>query len=223
MIIIFYDANEEKLHICSPNDRPKVVSIHDPNVMDYVANDDILYVTDGHWFEKRQFSEYLQGNMQIHEETPEVDIVGNQGRWTGFLRENPPRGQEIVKDAGPKPQRWYIHATGPGVVRIEDITTPNYPEGLELHGQYDFIPIDTIGQDVFDESPFARVLLAKKRIDVVGQDYVDTHKHKKKSKVSPAERALQEILVPIGMKAEDVAANGGLGGDDVVIPIMVEG
>lgn len=216
MIIIFYDASQGKLHICSPQDKTKVVNLNDPDVMDYIPNDDILYVTNGHWLEKRQFADWLSGNMQLHDQPTQVARPEQQ--WT----QQPPTPLQ-----SPPPtqhsRRYYIHPAHNGTVRIEDIKTIREPEGIELNGKWDFRAIDDIGEDVLNESQFARILLAKGKIEVVDENYYQQHKHKFKTTKSPAEQQLDAILVPSGRRAADVAADGGMTGDNVAIPIYVNG
>ncbi len=220
MVIIFYDANDEKLYICAEGDRTKVVSINDPNIMDYVPNDDILYVQNGHFITKNQFSDWLTGDSELDMEQNTKDEVN---RFTGFMQTEftPPKaGQPQPKNST---KRWYIHPTANGTIVIEDIKTKT-GEALVLRGKWHFMPIDEIGEDVFDESNILKVLIGKGQLEVVGEDFVQANKHKGAKKKSPAEQALDAILVPAHIKAEAAASTGGLEhGGPGAIEIMVEG
>ena len=227
MIILFYDEGEGKLHICSPNDKTKIVDIDDPNVMDNIPNDDLLFVTNGEWFEKRQFREYLEGRMELENSEPPLTHHTGPSRFAGFMNDNRTAKVPVstqTKPSGPREKKWYIHPTSAGTVRIEDVQTKDEPQGVQMNGKWDFRDIEKLGgMDILEESNWIKVLLAKHKIEVVSDEYYEANKHKFKAKVSPTERALNDILVPVGMKAEDVADHGGLGGgEDVAIPIYVE-
>jgi hypothetical protein len=217
MTIIFYDANEEKLYICTPYDKTKIVNVNDPNIMDHIPNDDLLYVTNGHWMEKRQFFDWLQGEMEI-EDDPDVELDRGPSRVAGFLGNNQQQPAKSTK------KRYYIHPTANGTVRIEDIKTLHEPDGIELSGKWDFRAVDDIGQDVLDESTYVKILLGKNKIEIVDEEYYEQNKHKHKTSKSPAEQSLDAILVPSDRRAIDVAADGGLEEQgNVAIPIIVEG
>ncbi len=219
MVIIFYDATDDKVYICSEIDKTKVLNINDPNLLDYVPNDDILYVQSGHYITKKQFGDWLTGQMDLG-----GDLVYDYPSTSRFsperVGENRQAASPVPMNRGP--ERFYIHPTANGTILVEDIRTNKYPHGLRLDGKYHFIPIDDVGEDILDESPFFRTLLAKGKLEVVGQAYVNQHKHKAHRRVSPTEAALDRILVPADMRAEVAAEMGGVNDHNVAIPIYID-
>jgi len=238
MIIVLYDKNADCIYICQPNAKTVVVKVDDPKIMDLIPDDDILYITNGHYFTKQQFADYLSGKM-----TPQrgaLDSASEPSRYEGFLDDNLSQGspaqprqrqlQPNYKTMAPTSNRKYIHCTGNGHVLIEDIDTPKFPGGIALQGKWHFIPVDEIGADVLEDSKWFEILLKKGKVEIVDDAYVQQHSHKFKNKKSPAEAALDKILVPAGPPgtAENVAASGGIhnyGGsepDDIAVPIYID-
>ena len=172
MVIIFYDATDDKIYICSETEKTKVLNISDENLLDYVPNDDILYVQSGHYITKKQFGDWLNGQMEL-----EGDLVydyPSTSRFSPNQSGSPvPQQAQASQPLGPEQQRYYIHPTANGTILVEDIRTDKYPHGLHLNGKYHFIPIDDIGEDLLDESPFFRTLLAKGKLEVVDQAFVN--------------------------------------------------
>ncbi len=239
MIIVLYDKNADCIYICRPNEKTVVVKVNDPRIMDMIPEDDILYITNGHYFTKQQFADYLSGKM-----TPQRNaldsVISEPSRYEGFLDDNLSQGtpaqpkqrqlQPNYKTMAPSSNRKFIHCTGNGHVLVEDISTPKFPGGVALQGKWHFIAVDEIGEDELSNSKWFEILLKKGKVEVVDEAYVQQHAHKLKNKKSPAEAALDKILIPPGPPgtASNVAASGGLqymGGpevDDVAIPIYID-
>lgn len=213
MVIVFYDANEEKFYIASTTYGMKIVRSDDENLMDCIPNDDILYVTNGHYFTKQQFEDWLSGNMEVDE--PEQD-------------QNESLENKIEKTINKsKSEKRYIHPTANGTIRIEDIDAPKFPGGVELSGKWDFVAVDDIGVDKLAHSAHFRLFLKKGKLAIVDEEYVQKHQHKVTQKKSPAELALDRLLIKNDRPgtAEQVAVSGGAAAyasDDVAVPIMVE-
>lgn len=227
MVIIFYDAGEDKIYICTETDKTKVVSLNDPNIMDYIPNDDVLYVENAHFITKQQFGEWLSGDLEIGSSSDNEEV----SRFQGFLDPGPklqkaPFTQPGQPNASVSAQKkFFIHPKHNGTIIIGDISTPKYPKGIVMNGKWHFISIDEIGEDVLDESQNFKWAVAKGKIEVVDSEYVKQNMHKQKNKVSPSEAALNAILVPANMKAEAAAEQGGVHGTaGLDIPeIFVEG
>ncbi len=211
MVIIFFSAEDNKIWICTQHEKTHVLDVGDSDIMKYVPNDDILYVQSANFMTKKQFGEWLEGDM-VFDEGEEKE----PNRFTGLFEESP-------ESQGHRKQRLFIHPAHNGCIVISDLKTPTEPDGLVLNGKWDFRLIDDIGQDNLDESQFYQHMLAKGKIEVVDELYVKKNIHKKKKKISPAEQALNAILIPAHIKAE-VAADGGYqsGGGGGAIEIMVE-
>lgn len=217
MVIIFYDANAEKLYICTETDVTKVVGIDDPNIMDYIPNDDILYVQNAHFVTKSQFNDWLSGDMEF-EDTTERKVSRLTGMFDNYL--GPQDRREVVR---PHSDRLYIHPTANGSVRIEDIS--DFPDGIQLNGKYHFMPVDKIGEDNLANSRHFQLLRAKGKVEIVDENYVQANKHRSARKVSPAQAALDSILVPADIKAEAAASGAwhSKPSSDEPIEILVEG
>jgi hypothetical protein len=209
MIIVFYNANQEKVYICDTNNKTTVVDANDTRVFDNIPNDDILYVTNGHYFTKQQFLDWMAGEYKINDAT-------NTSKYAGIMNDSPVNANTGV----PQKPRKYIHATANGVVLIEDLNPP-----VMLEGKWDFIAVDTIGEENLENSAFFRTLLKRGKIAYVDEKYVVENQHKKKTKKSPTEAALDKILIKDSTPgaADKVASSGGMSnGDDVAIPIIIE-
>ena len=229
MTIIFYDANKEQVYICTENEKTKVIQIEDARLLDYIPNDDILYVEDAHFITKDQFGEWLRGDLELVKDIPENEV----SRFTGLLDDqNQPwhaqnqiqKMAEAPAHTSPGSQKFYLHPTSNGTVRIEDIQTSQCPEGIQLNGKWHFIAVDAIGEEALMDSSHFKVLLGKGKVEIVPESYVQANKHKQKSKVSPAQAALDAILVPADVKAE-AAASGGWAASpgDEAPEILIEG
>lgn len=242
MVIILYDQNADRIYICCPNEKTRVVSVDDPSLMDYIHSDDILYVTNGHYFTKQQFADYLSGKMAPAQGALD-SITTQDNRYEGFLDEDlkgqrGPQQQQLQQlqqpyqsqsQPGPVSNKQYIHPVKNGTVLIEDIQTPKFPAGVALNGRWHFIAVDEIGEAELANSKFFELLVKRGKVEIVDEAYVKQNAHKFKHKKSPAEAALDKILIPAGPPgtADAVAAAGGLsayGGesDDVAVPIYVD-
>ena len=78
------------------------------------------------------------------------------------------------------------------------------------------------GQDIFEESPVFKILLGKGKIELVNLKYIKENMHKKKKTVSATDEALNKILVPAHIKANDAVSNSYKNSNEA-IEIMVEG
>lgn len=201
MIILFYEAVEKELYICTSHEPTKKVKLDDPGLMDYIPNEDILYVTNGHYITKSQFEEWLSGKFVMQD--PQQESSDN---FQGNLENK---------------NKKYLHTTSNGTVLIEDIQTERFPEGIALHGKWDFVDVDEIGETNLQESAFFKILYKKKKVEIVDANYIRKHQHKIGDHRSPTERALDRILVPVGRRAEDVASEGGLTGDDITVTVDI--
>lgn len=228
MIIVFYDANSSKLHICSPTDKTRIVNKNDPDLMSYIQNDDILYVTNGHYFTKQQFSDWLTGKITVKSEVGDEALSSGPSRHMGLMEDGHIHSGQKQPQAAPTNKK-YIHPKHPGSVLIEDIQTDKFPEGcVALHGKWHFVDVDTIGgMETLQSSAFFRVLEKRGKVEIVGEEYVQQNIHKANVKVSPSEQALNKILVKDGTPgmADKVAEAGGLEniGGDIAVPILITG
>lgn len=187
MTIIFLHPQTKKLHICTETNMTKVVDLNDPHLLNYIPNDDILYVDNGHILQKSQFAAWLQGG---------IEPVQNPQPVTPTMQ------QPVLSN------KLYLHTTNPGYVCIDDITTEQFPEGIPITGKYHFIPIDQIGMDLLEESHKFRWLLAKNKIEIVNEEYVSKNKHKFK-KQSAGDAALDAITLKDDRRgAAESAASG---------------
>ena len=219
MIIVFYNANENKIYVSSTSEKTKVFDVNVPTWFNQVPNDDILYVTNGHFFTKQQFGEWIQSNDSCSDETDPLGQSTN--RFAGFL------GGGGSASPATKTGRKYIHATSNGTIILQDIVNQKYPEGVKLSGKWDFIAVDEIGEEELEDSANFKWAINKKKIEVVDEEYFQQNAHRKKTKVSPTEAALDKILIKDSTPgaALKVQADGGMstGGDDVAIPIYISG
>jgi hypothetical protein len=215
MVIIFYDAEKDQLYICAEHKKMEIISVHTDDLMSYIPNDDILYVENGRFITKLQFEQWLKGEANFADEHEP-----NQP--------NQPIGQSqdsIPYTSSQYAQSQFIHPMHHGAISIADITTPEYPDGVELIGKYDFVSIDELGgPDALEESTHYKTLLAKGKIEVVDYDYMKKHYGKKKY-VSAADAELDRITIKSDKRgsAEAVAADGGLPEDVRAVEILVEG
>jgi hypothetical protein len=196
--------------------------LNDPNLLDHIPNDDILYVSNAHFITKAQFGEWLRGDFEfeVAESDPGVS------RFTGMLaNEQPGNNPKLVSDksATPGQQKLYIHPTSNGTIRIEDIQTSQFPEGIQLNGKWHFLSVDAIGEDTLMDSSHFQVLLGKGKVEVVPESYVAANKHKLQKKKSPYQAALDAILVPADVKAAAAADGEWKGGGDIATEILIEG
>lgn len=203
MVLVYYDHAKEKVYICSEESEMKCVSATDSNLLDYIPNDSILYVQAAHIVSKQQFTDWMNGDLKLE------DIQVNQDDYN----------QPARKTVSSNVNRKYIHPRNNGGVTVESIRTEKYPEGLVMMSKWDFIPLDTIGgEEVLDSDVFLRMLLQRKKIEVVDHQYIldNAHQIKKSLQQTPSDRALDRIIVKDGRPgmASRIAETGGLGIDD---------
>lgn len=215
MVIIFYDSEKEQIFICTEREKMKSISINDPDILTHVPNDDILYVQNAHFITKKQFGEWLEGDGEIFEPS-------EPHRFTGFMEEpaDAPASDKMQEMASQYANSHFVHPSHNGAILIADLKTPKYPNGVELVGKYDFIPVEDLGGfDVLEESLHYKILLKQGKIEVVDYDYVKKHYGKKKA-VSAADAELEKILIKGDTHgtAESVAAAGGIGGESNTSP-----
>lgn len=200
MVIVFYIARENKICVCTQDKPMKLFAVDDPNLLSFIPNDDIYYVQNCSILTKKQLQKWLNGelNLETTESEKEIEEIG-------------------ISD------KKYIHPVNNFVIIIDSIRTPKYPNGLKLKDKYDFVALEDLGDNIEDNALF-KSLLRTRKIEIVDSDYVRKNMHKANRKLSPADAALNKILVPVGINAEDVAERGGMGGrddDDFVIPVKV--
>jgi len=216
MIIIFYDANEEEIYICSKRQATKIIPLNDPDILSHIPNEDILYVSNGHIVSKSQFGEWLAGKFDLSD------------RIAPSVAESASNRVSHIDDTNSG--KLYVHPTRNGAIFLPDIYTSKYPQGVSLVGKHCYIPIDDLGgMEALEESTHYKVLLAQGKIEVVTHDYVKKNATKVQ-KLSAKDQALEAITIPNDRRgsAERVAASGGLVGIDPIsssdpIPVFVEG
>ena len=118
-------------------------------------------------------------------------------------------------------ERLFIHPTHNGFIRIEDIKTYNFPNGLEMQNKWDFIPLDSIDINVLEKSRMYKMFLNKKKIEIVNEEYVKKNVHK--SHKSPIDAAIDAILVKNSTpgSALHAAEMGGIHSDNNAIEVFV--
>lgn len=210
MTIIFLSPFNNKIYVCPEGQTVKTFDRDDPALLDYVPNDSILYVKDGGVLNKAQFSDYLDGSFQIPNETPRQAT----DEFDSGFRFSPKSSQQLRMSPNEQfanAHRNYIHPKHNGTILITDISTKRFPDGVELNGKYDFLPIDEIGEAVLEESYQYKGLLAKGKIEIVNHEFYMRNRHKNKKK-SPTDMALDAILVKDQRRgaARAVANSGGV-------------
>lgn len=208
MVIIFYNANEDKIYICTESEKTKIVDYNDPDLMSYIPNDDILYVENGKYLTKKQFSEWLT-NPEIAQEDEEHTV----NRFTGMMKVGPKSKTNFTTTEETETRkvssRQFLHTTKPGSIRLNDIRTRKYPDGVEIQGKWNFVPIDDIGWEVLQDSKNFHWAINNKKIEIVDEQFVRNNMHRNRQ-VSAAEASLNAILVPAEIKAEAAADAGGI-------------
>ncbi len=209
MTIIFYKQDSNKIYLCTETEPMKKIDSNDKHIMDYIPNDDILYIENAHMVSKKQFGEWLKGDMKL--ETPQSGKM---------LSERP----VVINDSGitHTENSKFIHTRHNGTVLIEDIQTERFPEGIILQGKWDFKSVDEIGADTLEESRFYKILLKNRKIEVVDLKYVKENAHKRYRHQSQLDREYDRILIKNDRpgSADAVAARGGLSGEGAV-PIEI--
>ena len=121
MIIIFYDANKEEIYICSDKDKTKIVPVNDPDLLSYIPNDDILYIQNAHFVTKRQFGDWLSGELVL---TKEEEYEPH--RFTGFMNDEvihkPVTSDRMNQDAETRYRKsLFLHPKHHGSIIINDL------------------------------------------------------------------------------------------------------
>jgi hypothetical protein len=197
MVLIFYDAEEEVIRICTDNQKMKTIRVDDPELLSYIPNEDILYVSKAQYITKTQLEDWLNGTAM-----PEVNEPIRQGN------------SYIEPDVDYSNSQW-IHPAHNGYICIEDIKTSRFPNGLEMDGKYDFINVEILGGlGVLNKSAQFRGFLNQGKIKVADYEYVKKHQSKNTKFLSGKDRNLDRILVPANRSAVSVAENGGIRDDD---------
>ncbi len=217
MVIIFYDAQNEKIYICTEYDKMKSFEPNDPDLISYIPNDDILYVQNAHFITKQQFTEWIQGNNTLLDTVPEQNnAIQNSNSETAPAITQPPTYANSA----------WIHPAHHGAILLPDVKNSQFPEGVALNGKWDFLPVDALGGfEILEESMHYRSLLAKGKIEVVDYEYVKKNRSKNK-RVSAVDAALDSIIVKDATpgSAMNVAALGGLNpsSDSGAVEILIE-
>jgi len=229
MIIIFYDANNDEIYICSDKEPTKIVSIDDPDILSHIPNDDIIYVQNAHFITKKQFGDWLNGDLSLEPEKPAAHYPENLINNEYF--DEPGMTDIVDYSESPHKGSFFIHPKHNGTIIINDLKTEKFPNGVQMNGKWDFIPIDYLGgKEALESSAHFKGLRAKGKIEVVDYEYVKKNRDKKHP-TSRADAALDRIIVQDDRSgaAENVAANGGINGpnygsraDSDVISIFVE-
>lgn len=197
MVIIFNDSNLNRLFICTENDKTKIINPNDPNLLNYVPNDDILYVTDGHLINKAQLTKWITGLSS--KKSVSDNLVQNT----------------IENDYQQETNDKYIHPKMNGTIIISDLKTDKFPGGIKMEGKWDFINLKDIGgEEDFDESRIAKLLIKQGKIEKVDQSYYDSNKHKNKKHKSQHMQQLESILIPADMRAKEAVDRGLLYNND---------
>ncbi len=179
MTMVFFNSSENMYYIFSETGSKKV---NKDTLLKTVPEEDIFYVKDAYIFGKEQFIDFVSGNKKF--QTQEADDFDS-----GFRFNNQPQTEQA------DPNKLYIHTTRAGTVRIEDITSKDFPDGIQLNGKYHFIPVNLIGEHNLEESRQFKHLMAKGKIEIVSEEYVKKNRHKGNS-TSRRERELNSIIVP---------------------------
>jgi len=219
MVIIFYDSDKNVIYLCTERDKMKILPVDEPNLLSHIPNDDILYVQNAHFITKNQFNQWLEGEGSNDEEPH---------RFTGFLDEDSPtytpKVAEFIESHSQHAGGQWIHPCHNGAIHIADIKTEKYPNGVELIGKYDFVPVEALGGfETLEESMHFKHLLGKGKIEVVGYEYVKKNYGKKKTQ-SASDAALDRIIIKNDARgsAESIAAQGGIQGYSGAIEVFVE-
>ena len=223
MVIIFYDSDKEEVYIATDRDKMKIVPVDDPNLLSYIPNDDIMYVQNAHIITKKQFGDWMSGELEFEEEQEPHRYMGFMNDETDIAEPTVHKSKAYMQDKESANRKW-IHPKHHGSIVISDLKTPNYPDGLVLKGKWDFIPLDELGE-LAEESRQFKGLVAKGKIEVVTTEYVKKNIHKAKQ-VSLADAALDRIILKDQTpgSAENIASSGGLdySSQSDVIEIYVE-
>ncbi len=214
MTIIFYRKESNQIYVCTENEPMKKIDSNDQHLLDFIPNDDILYIENAHIISKSQFSEWLKGDLKLETQgNSQINRTSDDSKKVVIHNESTINYTKDTK---------FIHTCHNGTVLIEDIETNRFPEGVALRGKWDFLAIEEIGEEILENSRFYKILLKNKKIEVVDFNYVKENLHKKHQHQSALDKAYDRILIKDDRRgtAERVADSGGLGGDGA-IPIEI--
>jgi hypothetical protein len=230
MTIIFYNTQEKCLHICSEKEKMVKVSLSNENINDYIPNDDILYVENAHFINKKQFQSWLKGDFKLKDSDEIAQrFLGSLDDETNYSvkvthKKHNDDNEDTYKVVSNKK---YIHPANNGSVIISDITTDKYPDGLVFESKWDFKDIDSLGgEEELNKSNIYRHLIKNKKLEIVNEDYLLKNKHKisnyTSSKYSTVEKNLNKILVPPHLKAKSVAESADSVSHNAAIEFVVD-
>lgn len=194
MTIVYYDYTNSCIYVCNDKFPLKKMPLQSNLLQLIDEKDTILYVQNGSLISKSTLSDWLSGKSV------------------------PPTSTHSNPESNTQKTNTYIHPAHNGVVIIEDISTNKYPNGVRMSHKWDFISVDEIGQDVLNNSAQFRGHLSKGKIKIVPYSYAKQHMHKKKRYKSPAEMAVESILIQDDRRgsAERTAVRSGMYPDDAI-------
>lgn len=213
MTIIFYNTEENCLHICSDKEKMIKVNIKTENIQDFIPNDDILYVENAHYINKKQFCSWLKGDYELNSSDEIANrFLGSMDDSNNFTVRVQDKKHNQISD--PEPQisnKKYIHPSMNGSVIISDISTDKYPNGVVFESKWDFKDVDEFGgEEELMKSNIYRHLIKNKKLEIVAQEYLVKNKNKiannSASKNSIVEKNLNKILLAPHVKAKDAAS-----------------
>lgn len=205
MVIVFYDCANKSILIASEQYPLKSYPVDTPNIAQHIPNDDILYIQSGAYYTKQQFINVLYD--KVDEADREHEAMQPRRYQQQYPQQPNPQERYAVSD---EPIRHYVHATKHGTVVINDIMQRSGADralgGLRLEGRWHFVPLDSIDQEEIKKSHEFQSLLKMKRIEIVDSNYIREHQGEisQFNAQTAAERALDSILVPADIKADDV-------------------
>ena len=198
MVIVYYDYTNNCIYLCSNKFPLKSMPLQS-NILQLIDdNESILYVQNGSLISKKTLTSWLSGN-------------------------SPPDNSYVPTQPQPATQGAYMHPAHNGVIVIEDILTDKFPHGVKMTHKWDFISVDEVGKEILESSAIFRSYVSKGKIKIVPYSYAKQHMHKKKRYKSPAEMAVESILIQDDRRgsAEKTASSGGFYSSDDAIEIEV--
>lgn len=157
--ILFYDSETQTIKVCDLNKGIYSIEFNKESI-EHLADSSFGYVESAHLMTKKQFSDWL----------------------CGIYIPEPKKKNEEYPTQKPNKQDLYLHTVDDRTVLIEDIQIEGYP--LKLSGRYHFVPVNSIGWDVINSSEYYKILMSRKKIELVGEEYVQANKHKFKKSSS---------------------------------------
>lgn len=152
--ILLYDPESKAIKVC--DQKKGIYSINmDKESIESLEGTLFGYIESAILMTKNQFFEWLSGKyVPVPKNKPEKQLKGKK----------------------------YLHTINDGTVLIEDIDIEGNP--LKLSGKYHFVSVDSIGEAKIEASNFIKILLNKKKIEYVDEEYVQINKHKFKKNSS---------------------------------------